>query len=55
MKKFNYIITLFFIKIEEKHNGKIVIFGHTGFYEPYFDGVKIGIDTSTVIFELLLF
>lgn len=35
-----------FIKIEEKHKGKIVIFGHTGFYEPYFDGVKIGIDTS---------
>lgn len=35
-----------FIKTEEMYKGKIVIFGHTGFYQPYFDGVKIGIDTS---------
>ena len=40
-----------FIKIEEKYKGKIVIFGHTGFYEPYFDGVKIGLDTSACYLE----
>ena len=35
-----------FIKTEQKYKGKIVVFGHTGFYEPYFDGVKIGLDTA---------
>ena len=40
-----------FIKTEEKYKGKIVIFGHTGFYQPYFDGVKIGLDTSACYLE----
>lgn len=40
-----------FIKIEERYKGKIVIFGHTGFYQPYFDGVKIGLDTSACYLE----
>lgn len=35
-----------FIKNECKYKNKVVIFGHTGFYSPYYDGVKIGIDTS---------
>jgi serine/threonine protein phosphatase 1 len=28
--------------------GKVVVFGHTPFPEPYVDGVKIGIDTGAV-------
>lgn len=35
-----------FIKTYKKYFDKIVIFGHTGFYSPYYDGYKIGIDTA---------
>ena len=35
-----------FIKIEKKYFNKIIIFGHTGFYSPFYDGYKIGIDTA---------
>ena len=36
-----------FIKMQSLfYNNLIVIFGHTGFYRPYFDSYKIGIDTS---------
>ena len=40
-----------FIKMDRKFNGKIIIFGHTGFYTPYYDGVKIGLDTSACYLE----
>ena len=40
-----------FIMVEKKYKNKIVIFGHTGFYKPYFDGVKIGLDTSACYLE----
>lgn len=35
-----------FFQQQTKYFGKIVIFGHTGFYSPYYDGFKIGIDTA---------
>ena len=36
-----------FIKHEKKYLGKYkVIFGHTGFYSPFVDDYKIGIDTA---------
>jgi serine/threonine protein phosphatase 1 len=35
-----------FIKNKSKYKNKVVVFGHTGFYSPFYDGVKIGIDTS---------
>lgn len=35
-----------FIGKNELFKNKIVIFGHTGFYYPYYDGFKIGLDTS---------
>lgn len=35
-----------FIKQQKKYFDRIVVFGHTGFYTPYFDGFKIGIDTA---------
>lgn len=35
-----------FLQTEKKHSNKIVVFGHTGFYTPYYDGTKIGIDTA---------
>lgn len=35
-----------FIKAEMKYKDKVVIFGHTAFYEPYYDGFKIGLDTA---------
>lgn len=36
-----------FIKSEQLYKGKYkFIFGHTGFYFPYVDNVKIGIDTA---------
>lgn len=37
-----------FIKSNSLINGKVSIFGHTGFLFPYVDNVKIGIDTSAV-------
>lgn len=40
-----------FIRMEKKYRGKTVIFGHTGFYSPYYDGVKIGLDTSACYLE----
>ncbi len=40
-----------FIGMEKKYRGKTVIFGHTGFYTPYYDGVKIGLDTSACYLE----
>jgi len=35
-----------FIQSQKLYLGKKVIFGHTGFYYPYVDRYKIGIDTS---------
>lgn len=35
-----------FIKTEKLFFDKKIIFGHTGFYYPYYDGYKIGIDTA---------
>lgn len=35
-----------FIKHPSKYFEKTVIFGHTGFYSPFYDGKKIGIDTA---------
>tara|TARA_B100000787_G_C16196889_1_gene301558 strand:+ start:1732 stop:2466 length:735 start_codon:yes stop_codon:yes gene_type:complete len=40
-----------FIKMDRKFNGKIVVFGHTAFFTPYYDGVKIGLDTSACYLE----
>jgi serine/threonine protein phosphatase 1 len=41
-----------FIKKDELYLGKYrVIFGHTGFYSPFYDGVKIGIDTAACFME----
>ncbi len=37
-----------FFNYPHKIHGRIAIFGHTGFNYPYYDGVKIGIDTSAV-------
>jgi len=37
-----------FFNYPHKIHGKIAIFGHTGFNYPYYDGVKIGIDTAAV-------
>ncbi len=37
-----------FFNYTNKIHGKIAIFGHTGFNYPYYDGYKIGIDTSAV-------
>jgi serine/threonine protein phosphatase 1 len=35
-----------FIQTMQLFQNKKVIFGHTGFYAPYYDGYKIGIDTA---------
>ncbi|MBA3971211.1 MAG: serine/threonine protein phosphatase [Bacteroidetes bacterium] len=40
-----------FIKKQEQYKGNTVIFGHTGFYSPYYDGYKIGIDTAACYLE----
>jgi serine/threonine protein phosphatase 1 len=41
-----------FIKHEELFQGKYkVVFGHTGFYQPYVDPFKIGIDTAACFLE----
>lgn len=40
-----------FIKFQKRYSNKIIIFGHTGFYKPYFDGVKIGLDTAACYLE----
>ncbi|WP_458700354.1 metallophosphoesterase [Sulfurospirillum sp. 1307] len=37
-----------FLKSNKKINNKLIIFGHTGFQYPFYDGFKIGIDTSAV-------
>lgn len=41
-----------FIGLEQKYKGRTIIFGHTGFEQPYFDGFKIGIDTAACYDEL---
>ena len=41
-----------FIKMNKFYgNHKLYIFGHTGFYSPFFDGYKIGIDTAACFLE----
>ena len=40
-----------FISLNKKVKNKIVIFGHTGFSRPYYDGFKIGIDTAAAYRE----
>lgn len=37
-----------FFNYSNKIHGKIAVFGHTGFNYPYYDGYKIGLDTSAV-------
>jgi serine/threonine protein phosphatase 1 len=37
-----------FLNYKKKIHNKISIFGHTGFNYPYYDGYKIGVDTSAV-------
>lgn len=32
-------------------NNKTVVFGHTGFYTPYYDGYKVGVDTAACFLE----
>lgn len=41
-----------FITYEDKIKNRIIIFGHTGFNYPYYDGYKIGIDTAAVYSEV---
>jgi serine/threonine protein phosphatase 1 len=40
-----------FISTYQYYGDKRVIFGHTGFYSPYYDGFKIGIDTAACYLE----
>jgi serine/threonine protein phosphatase 1 len=40
-----------FISLEKLYFDKKVIFGHTGFYSPYYDGFKICIDTAACYLE----
>jgi serine/threonine protein phosphatase 1 len=40
-----------FIKTNTLYFSKKIIFGHTGFYSPFYDGCKIGIDTSCCFYE----
>jgi len=40
-----------FIRSNKLYFDKKVIFGHTGFYTPYYDGYKIGIDTAACYLE----
>ncbi len=41
-----------FISTQSHYLGQqIVVFGHTGFYTPYYDGYKIGIDTAACFLE----
>lgn len=40
-----------FIRFEKLYFGKKIIFGHTGFYSPFYDGYKIGIDTAACYLE----
>jgi len=40
-----------FISATQRYFGKRVIFGHTGFYTPYYDSFKIGIDTAACYLE----
>lgn len=40
-----------FIKQEKLFKNKKIIFGHTGFYTPYVDSYKIGIDTAACFLE----
>ncbi|MCE3278366.1 MAG: putative phosphohydrolase [Bacteroidetes bacterium] len=40
-----------FISLEKLYFNKRVIFGHTGFYSPFYDGFKIGIDTAACYLE----
>lgn len=35
-----------FIQYPELYQGRKILFGHTGFFYPYYDGVKIGLDTA---------
>lgn len=40
-----------FISSQRYYNEKRIIFGHTGFYYPYIDNYKIGIDTAACFFK----
>lgn len=40
-----------FIKTKKMYFNKKIIFGHTGFYSPFYDGFKIGIDTAACYLE----
>ena len=37
-----------FLSMKSLYFNKKIVFGHTGFIYPYFDGYKVGIDTSAV-------
>jgi serine/threonine protein phosphatase 1 len=40
-----------FFNYDKKVHDRISIFGHTGFNYPFYDGIKIGIDTSAVYWK----
>jgi serine/threonine protein phosphatase 1 len=40
-----------FLSTNQRYFGKRVIFGHTGFYAPYYDSYKVGIDTAACYLE----
>lgn len=40
-----------FIRLKKLYFGKKVVFGHTGFFTPFYDGYKIGIDTAACFSE----
>ncbi|MBA3704604.1 MAG: serine/threonine protein phosphatase [Bacteroidetes bacterium] len=40
-----------FLRSNKLYFNKKIIFGHTGFYSPYYDGFKIGIDTAACYME----
>lgn len=40
-----------FISCQQLYFSKKIIFGHTGFYSPFYDGFKIGVDTAACYLE----
>ncbi|MCW3102570.1 MAG: serine/threonine protein phosphatase [Bacteroidetes bacterium] len=40
-----------FISLQKLYLNRKIIFGHTGFYSPFYDGYKIGIDTAACYLE----
>ncbi len=52
IEKVNFLFNRYdFIQSKTLYNNKQVIFGHTGFYAPIYDGYKIGLDTGACFLE----